>query len=210
MARFPTNTSRNAIFRATPDTINGMEDFIRWCEYDCPQKLPVAMNKLVKTMALVNQGEARMLSVGPRDPKQRNPAWAWKIPVRRISNRYFLGWQVMRLGQASYLLYNASREAYYIEFGISQVGGPGFGSAQRYVPQRRIRRPIRKLSLRRTLYFMMRTHAYHRIWCDIFVDPRRRTRGKGFSQIVQSPGMDSGRTALTAAGTLPMMSRSQP
>jgi hypothetical protein len=35
---------------------------------------------------------------------------------------------------------------------------------------------------------MMRTQAYHRVWCDIYADPRKRhNRGAGFTQIVQSP-----------------------
>lgn len=89
-----------------------------------------------------------------------------------------------KLGFGDYLLYNSSREAYYIEFGISQVG---FGGT-RSVPRRRIRRPVSKLSLIKTLQYMEETSAYHRIWVDIF---KSKHTHEGFTQIIQSPAMGS-------------------
>jgi hypothetical protein len=122
------------------------------------------------------------MSFGPYDPGQQSSAAAWKLPVRRISNAYYLGWKVRSLGYAHWQLYNDSREAYYIEFGINWRGAG-----------RRVRRPVRKMSLRRTLDFMRTTQAFHRVWCDIFANPRTRHRGKGFTQIVQSPAGGHGR-----------------
>jgi hypothetical protein len=54
---------------------------------------------------------------------------------------------------------------------------------------KRVRRPIRKMSLRRTLDAMMRTQAYHRVWCEIYANPKNRPfKSRGFTQYVQSPG----------------------
>jgi hypothetical protein len=71
-------------------------------------------------------------------------------------------------------LYNDSREAYFIEFGINPHS------------YRRVRRPIRKLSLMRTLRFAQGTGVYHRIWAQIYL-PGGPRRTKGFVQTVQSP-----------------------
>jgi len=182
------------LLEPTPETFNGIEQALRWAEVEVPNYFPVYMNMLCATMALYNQGEARKMSFGPYDPHQQRPELAWRTPaegIRRISQRYYLGWKVHQKGPAHWELYNDSREAFYIEFGISQVGGSRFGTRARYVPGARIRRPVRKLSLRRTLEKMMTTQAYHRIWADIYANPRTRHRGKGFTQIVQSPAMGS-------------------
>lgn len=158
--------------------MNGIEAVIRWAEYETPRDLRDAMNALCFNMALVNQGIARKMSFGPSDPKMERPALAWKLPVRRITGRYYLGWKIRRRGPAHWELYNDSREAYFIEFGINWHGG-----------NRRVRRPVRKLSLRKTMEFMMTTQMYHRVWVDAFSSPRHRHRGVGFSQVVQSPGL---------------------
>lgn len=158
-------------------TIDALEDAIRWAEEEVPQNLRRAMNELVFHMALMNQGIARKMSFGPYDPLMQNPGMAWRIPVRRISGAYYVGWKVKRVKEAVWQLYNDSREAYFIEFGINWLGAG-----------RRVRRPIRKLSLRRTMERMMTTQAYHRTWVDIYSSPRHRHRGRGFYQIVQSPG----------------------
>jgi hypothetical protein len=167
-----------AFITPTADSINALEEYIRWAEIEVPSQLPRQMDNLVKLMAILNQGVARGMSWGVSDPQEQNPSAAWKLPVRRISGRYYMGWKVrsVRMGVAE--LYNNSREAYFIEFGINWLGA-----------DRRVRRPVRKLSLHKTMKLMMTTHAYHRIWSSIFADPKRRFhRGIGFTQIVQSPG----------------------
>jgi hypothetical protein len=186
MARFQAFTpgSRN-IFSITPRSIAAVEAYIRWAEVEVPQHLPMAMDSLVHRMALVNQSEARKMAYGPYDPSGKNTAEAWRTPsqgIRRISEAYYLGWKVKKLGLGHYMLYNATREAYFIEFGISEVGFGGSG--HRHVPARRIRRPVRKLSLLKTMNFMKTTQAYHRVWVDIF---RSRHTHAGFTQIIQSP-----------------------
>jgi len=171
------------LFQITPQTINGIEAYIRWAEYEVPQNLPRYLDRLAHFMALYNQGVARKMSFGPLDPDGKRTELAWRTPeqgIRRISQAYYLGWRVKKLKHGHYRLYNASKEAYFIEFGISEVG---FGE-NRHVPKRRIRRPVRKLSLIKTMRFMMTTKAYHRIWTDIF---RARHTYGGFTQKVQSP-----------------------
>lgn len=161
------------------DTINAIEHYIRWAA-GVPGQLPRAMDILARFMSLTNLGIAQHMSYGPSDPQNRNPTQAWRIPVRRISGRYFYGWQVKRIGIGTWMLYNDSREAYYIEYGIHR------NPYDENVSSRRIRRPIRKLSLRRTLEAMMRTQAYHRVWAEIFVDKKAKIT-RGYSQTVQSP-----------------------
>jgi hypothetical protein len=182
--------SRGALLEPTQETLNGIEELLRWSQVEVPQRFPYYMHLLVQQMALVNQGYARKMSFGPHDPTGKDTSLAWRTPaegIRRISSRYYLGWKVKQMGMQWWRLYNDSREAYFIEFGISEVG---WGAA-RYVPARRIRRPVRKMSLRKTLEYMMRTHAYHRVWADIYSHPSKRHRGKGFTQIVQSPAKGS-------------------
>ncbi len=162
------------LIEPTPETILAFEELIRWAEVEAPGRVWEYMDKLCMLMALVNQRFARKMSFGPSDPSQRRPELAWRIPVRRISGRYYLGWKVREVPQG-WQLYNNSREAYFIEFGINWLG-----------ERRRVRRPIRKLSLRQTLEYMLKTAAYHRIWCEIFV---HKGKGFGFTQHVQSPGM---------------------
>lgn len=169
---------QQAFITPTAESINAIEAYIRWAEFEVPSRLPRQMDNLVKLMAILNQGVAREMSWGVSDPQEKNPSAAWRLPVRRISGRYYMGWKVRSVRQGVAELYNNSREAYFIEFGINWLGAG-----------RRVRRPIRKLSLNRTMKLMMTTQAYHRIWTGIFADPRRRfNRGVGFTQIVQSPG----------------------
>ena len=168
---------RGRFIEPTQESINAIEDYIRWCEKEVPHDLPIAMGHLVRLMAILNQGVARELSFGRDDPNQEHPDWAWRVPVRRISGLYFASWKVRMVNRHTAELYNDSREAYFIEFGINPRG-----------EGRRVRRPIRKLSLHKTMKLMMTTQAYHRIWAEIFADPKRRfKRGPGFTQILQSP-----------------------
>lgn len=183
LVHWDTPKGMGGLFQITPQTINGIEAYIRWAQYEVPRNLPVYMDRLAHFMALKNQGFARRMAFGPLDPDGRRTELAWRTPeqgIRRISQNYYLGWKVRKLRQGHYRLYNASKEAYFIEFGISEVG---FGE-NRHVPKGRIRRPVRKLSLIKTIRFMATTQAYHRIWTDIF---RSRHTSGGFSQKVQSP-----------------------
>jgi hypothetical protein len=186
MARFVAFTpGRRAITEITPRTVSGLEGFIRWCESEVPKYVPYAMDQLVHYMALVNQSEARKMAYGPYDPSGKDTSLAWRTPaqgIRRISQAYYLGWRVKKRGFGHYILFNETPEAYFIEFGISQVGFGGTG--HRHVPARRIRRPVRKLSLLKTMDFMKTTQAYHRIWVDCF---KSRHTYLGFTQDVQSP-----------------------
>lgn len=172
------------LIEITPQSINGIEAYIRWAEYEVPNQLPVHMDRLVQYMALMNQNFARRMAFGPYDPTGMRTELAWRTPeqgIRRISNRYYLGWKVKKIGQGHYRLFNDAKEAYFIEFGISEVG---FGD-NRHVPKGRIRRPVRKLSLLKTMRFMATTQAYHRVWADVY---RSRHAHGGFTQFVQSPG----------------------
>jgi len=177
LAKFIKYQSSRAFFTPTKESLDGIEMAIRWAEKEVPALIPMYMHELVFHMALHNQGEARKLSFGPLDPRQESPGAAWKLPVRRISGAYYLGWKVRRVRRGVVQLYNDSREAYFIEFGINWRG-----------TGKRVRRPVRKLSLRRTIDFMRTSQAYHRVWVDIYANPRSRHRGRGFYQIVQSPG----------------------
>jgi hypothetical protein len=178
MAKFTKYSSRKAFLEPTVETLNAFEQAIQWAEVYVPKKLRFAMNELVFYMALINQGYARKMSFGPYDPSGTNSALAWRTPdegIRRISQRYYVGWKVRQLKPAVWQLYNDSREAYYIEFGI-------------HTSLSRIRRPVRKLSLRKTMDYMMSTNAWHRVWVDVHVNPKYEHSGRGFSQYVMSPG----------------------
>jgi len=185
MAKFIRYQALHPFLEPTKETIDAIENYIRWAEQDVPHLMPIFMAQLVYHMALLNQGYAREMSFGPYDPTGRNSSLAWRTPsqgIRRISQRYYLGWKVKQIGPGAFKLYNDSREAYFIEFGISEVGW----GAGRHVPARRIRRPVLKLSLKKTLEKMMTTQAYHRVWASIYANPRSH-RSKGFTQIVQGP-----------------------
>jgi len=178
MARLPLyEAGRDIPWTVDKRTITAIEGCIRWAEFEAPSQLRFWMNELCFYMALVNQGYARKMSLGPFDPGETMTGAAWRIPVRRISNNYYLGWKVRNRGPAHWELRNESREGYFIEFGINWAG-----------EGRRVRRPIRKMSLRKTMEFMMSTQAYHRVWVSIFSNPKHRHRGQGFTQIVQGPG----------------------
>lgn len=178
LARFIKYQSSRAFFEPTPETFEAFENYIKWAETEVPALLRFYMNELVFHMALLNQGIARKMSFGPLDPSGNNSELAWRTPeegIRRITQRYYLGWKVRQLSPAVWQLYNDSREAYFIEFGI-------------HTSIRRIRRPVRKLSLRRTMEVVLRTGVYHRTWVDIYANPRYRHRGMGFIQIVTGAG----------------------
>ena len=161
------------LLEPTKETINGIETAIRWAESEVPHQFYIGMNQLTQLMAFVNQSFARKLSFGPEDPTQRSPQLAWKLPVRRITGAYYIGWKV-RPVRGGWQLYNDSREAYFIEFGINWRG-----------EGRRVRRPVQRLSLKQTMEYMATTQAYHRIWSMIYT---HHGHTEGFYQQVQSPG----------------------
>lgn len=188
MARFRPNPGYPLI-DVTRQSFDALEELITWAEMEAPSKVPFWMNQLAQRMALINQGMARKMAFGPSDPRGRNTDLAWRTPsqgIRRITGSYYVRWQVRRRGLGTWVLINDSREAYYIEFGISRVGFSG----TRSVPARRIRRPVQKLSFRKTLEYAMRTRTFHRVWASIMIDPRYKGRGMGFSQFIQ-PSSDS-------------------
>lgn len=118
-------------------------------------RLEPGMDHLARTLALYQMSQAQLMSLGPYDPLQHMKNAAWKIPVRRITSRYYKGWKFKRLFPGIWATYNDSREAYYIEFGI-------------HISRRRIRRPIRKLSTIRTLRWAQSSKVGHRIWDEVF------------------------------------------
>jgi hypothetical protein len=177
MARISSMTQRQQGLHITTDTFNGIEEYIRWAQ-NVPREFPRAMNLLIRFMAYTDQGFSQRYSAGVYDPSGERKQFAWRVPVRRITEKYFLGWKTKRITQGVWEVYNDSRAAFYVEYGIHVSGD-------------RVRRPVRKMALRKTMEAMMRTHAYHRCWCEIYANPRRGKRhvGKGFTQHVQSPGM---------------------
>jgi hypothetical protein len=118
-------------------------------------KMPVAMDALAQILARIDQNYSMRMSSGPRDPRELNPKAAWKIPVRRITGAYFQNWHVRRIARGVWIVYNPTREAYYIEYGIHPSG-------------RRVRRPIRKMALIKTLKFADRHKVGEFIWEGIY------------------------------------------
>jgi hypothetical protein len=159
-----------------------IENMIRQCERT-RRGLPVAMDRLVRFMSYTHLGFAQKRSLGPVDPMQRRPELAWKVPVRRISGRYFFGWKVKRRGMGHYEMYNDSREAFFIEFGIHRNPATGLPST------RRIRRPIMKLSFQENMRFLAKTHIYHRVWASTYFPPPGQRKGRGFLWTMQSPAV---------------------
>jgi hypothetical protein len=166
-----------------PELFEGIENYIRWAQ-GVPRKMPVAMDVLVRFMAYTNLGVAQKYALGPVDPQQTRPELAWKIPVRRISGRYFFGWKTRRVSLGVWQLYNDSREAFFIEFGIHQ------GSTKR------IRRPIQKLSLLSTMKFLEVTKVYHRVWSSVFLPSPGQRVGRGFVWQMQSPMTEQSLTTI--------------
>jgi hypothetical protein len=118
------------------------------------EKVNFAIDRAVAGYAVVCLGYAQQRSRGFLDAREQNPQFAWKIPVRRISGAYLLGWKVEHAGMGHWRTYNDSREAYYIEFGINHEGTGVTGPQGTRV---RIRRPIMKLSVMDTLAFVRET-----------------------------------------------------
>lgn len=159
--------------------------------------LPIAMDRMVRFASMAQQGIAQKKSLGPVDPQQARPELAWRVPVRRITGRYFFGWKTKRVGLGHYKMYNDSREAFFIEFGIHRNPYTGKPSP------RRIRRPIMKLSLIETLKFMEQTRVGHRIWSNIYFPPPGHRKGRGFIWQMQSAAVMGPLTEVNLGRRLP-------
>lgn len=188
MAKF----TENQVFRISSETFEAYDDWIRAAEAS-GRNAQFGVNALVSLMARTNQAFAMEMARGVVDPRMQNRAAAWKIPVRRITSRYYKGWKVQRLAPGVWILFNDSREAFYIEFGIHPGSRRGTEHGNTY--DARVRRPIRKLSLIRTLKLMDESRAGERVWEQIFAPfrPGRRVTSRGdllINDAVQSvPGM---------------------
>lgn len=158
---------------------------------------------LVMLLAKTSQGFAQQMSrgpnVGPSGGSQMeltgrrfvvdssgtatpSPQWrgqAWRIPVRRITSRYYQGWKVRRIAPNIWELYNESREAYFIEFGIHPTS------------PYRVRRPVRKMAALKTIRFAQQTKAGHRILDSVFGNPPGTQAGIAYYTRLfpQSPGV---------------------
>lgn len=145
----------------TRKTFDDLEDFIRDVQAS-KEKVATGIDLLVRAMILVTKGLAQEKSMGPVAPAHRsNPALAYRIPVQRITGRYFAGWTQRRIGPAHWILYNEAFEAYLIETGMFQ----------------RVRRPILKMSLIGMLRFLDTTRTGDR-FMEWVLAPRRNSRGQ--------------------------------
>ncbi len=142
-----------------PQMFNDIDRFIQDNERSA-RNFNRGMNVLVQILAKTQQGFAQSLSAGPLDPTRLHPTESWQVPIRRITSRYYYGWQVRKIRNAAWETFNDTREAFFIEYGIHQ------GTVA-------IKRPVRKMSLINTLRLAQQSRVYNRIWSDIF-DPRLR------------------------------------
>lgn len=191
MARY----TASQVFTISDRTFRDVDDWIRAAEMS-GRNIRYGMNVLTMLAARTDQAFSQEMSRGPLDPQARNSGAAWKLPVRRITGKYYHGWKVKRLAPAVWIVYNDSREAYFIEYGINRFGSDyvsGRGGRQYAKNSRRVRRPVRKLALIKTLRAMDRAHVGHRVWEVIwapFKGPRYPGgRGAGAaSDFIQSVG----------------------
>lgn len=159
-------------FRIDRSVFRDIEDFMA-DNIASAQKMQQGMNMLMWGMALSTKGFAQEMSKGPVAPRQRSvPALAYRIPVQRITGKYFEGWQHKRLGHAHWLVYNDSREAWLIEYGIYQ----------------KVRRPIMKMAANKTLSMLQGTKTAER-FLGWVVTPTQRGSG--------NPLGDTGQTLIS-------------
>jgi hypothetical protein len=126
------------------------------------QRAREGMDLLVRYTILIVKAGAQARAQGPVAPHRRSrPELAYRIPVQRITGRYFAGWHLRRLGQGRWLLYNDTVESYLIEYGMYQ----------------RVRRPILKLSVISMLRFVQTTKTGE-LLVDSILSSRRDARGK--------------------------------
>lgn len=155
---------RGSLFTIDRKWVEEIDQYIRDLEA-VGRRVPMAMEALVQIMARVDRAFSQEMSRGPSDPQRRHPEWAWKVPVRRISSRYYQGWKLRRVAPGVWHVYNDSKEAYYIEYGI-------------HTSAARVPRPIRRRALLRTLLWMDQTRAGERVW-EFTFGPMRAHRGVG-------------------------------
>lgn len=149
------------MFGISLNTFRQLENFMDDVQ-GSKEKMTQGIDMLVRTMILVTKGIAQKKSGGPVAPRQRSvPALAHRIPVQRITGRYFAGWTQRKIGNGHWILYNDVAEAYLIETGLYQ----------------RIRRPILKLSVIGMLRFIQSTRTADR-FMDYVLAPRRDPRGR--------------------------------
>jgi hypothetical protein len=99
----------------------------------------------------------------------------WGIPVRRITGAYYEGWKMKRIGPSQYMVFNDSREAYFIEFGIN----PRATGA--------VRRPIMKMTAIGTMRFIQRTHLIER-FAEATIGGTRNKKGQYQSFMARMQG----------------------
>lgn len=152
------------------DIFEALENTIVNCQR-MRRGLPVAMDRACRFCSYAQLGFGQKRAAGPVDPEQARPELAWRIPVRRISGRYFFGWKVKRVGMGWWQFYNDSREAFYIEYGI-------------HTSPRAIRRPVHKLSFIDTLRFLEGTKIWDRVWANLVAPPLGLRSGKAYKWVV--------------------------
>lgn len=168
----------SGVFHIRTSTLDQIEDYINDLEAT-KQSVRPGMEILTQVLAYTNQSFAQRMSRGPVDPKMMNRKAAWKIPVRRITGRYYKGWKTKRVARGAYMVYNDSREAYFIEHGIHQTGSMrqtrrrGGQGGTRYIL--RVRRPIGKMSVIKTLRFADQSRVQHRV-LEVVLEPMRPGR----------------------------------
>lgn len=84
-----------------------------------PERWQQGMDTLVQMLAMAHKGRAQEMSRGPYDPREAGVGAAGTIPVRRISQAYYQGWRTRKLGMGRWEVFNAAREAFFIEHGIN-------------------------------------------------------------------------------------------
>lgn len=146
------------ISRATFDQI---VDFIEDNQASI-QRLQAGIDTMVNLMVVIVRSEAMKQSFGPVAPRRRsNPAFAFRVPVQRITGAYYAGWYVRRIGRGRWAVGNSSKEGYLIETGLFQ----------------RTRRPILKNSAINMLRFLQTSRALE-TFGDSILAPRRGSNGR--------------------------------
>jgi hypothetical protein len=152
-----------------------------------PQRLEEGSDLFVQAMAVATKGGAQRRSRGPVAPRRRSvPALAYRIPVQRITGGYFAGWTHQRLGRRHWIVYNDSREAYFIETGMYM----------------RVRRPILKLSVLGMLRMVSTTKAAERMMDNVLL-PLRNNKGQFQSFKVRAQPFIGGTNLAGPSGRLP-------
>lgn len=178
-----TRWAQSRTFQITPESFDQIDDWIRAAQAS-GRNIQYGVNVMLMFLARTNQAIAMEMSAGFVDPRMNNHAAAWKIPVRRITSRYYRGWKAQRIAPNVWIMFNTSREAYYIEYGIHPTGSVRT-TREGNTFVMRVRRPIQKLSLTKTLRFVDQSRAGDRVWEGIF-EPFRagrhfKSRGEGIA-----------------------------